>query len=465
MTKPRAATASRKFEKTVRREGLLRKGDRVLVAFSGGPDSTALLALLLGIRKSWSLEIHAAHFNHRLRRGAPADERFVEDVCRRLKLPLHRGSADVRTYARDGGLNLEEASRLLRYGFLRDVASEIRADRIATGHTRNDQAETLLMRLLRGSGPTGLGGIFPLVGGLIIRPLLDLERPELVEYLRLRGWTFRRDESNRDRRFLRNRVRDELIPRLKKEYDPGLVRHLAQAATILRDEGRVLEGLARRRARSAFRVDRNRPALDLALLGRMPLGLARRLVRLFIGEVKGDLRAVSFEDVEALLELGPGKEHVLPDRLTLRREGGLLVQKKGPDSRPEYDFLWDGRGTLDIPAAGLALRGRVLTGRGLRSLRHDDERRACLDAALLDLPLRVRNRRPGDRYRPLGAPGGKKVKEILRAKGIPLEERDRRPVILSRNRIVWMPGLPVAEEFKVGPMTARVLRIEKAEGR
>jgi len=451
------------FERTIRRHGLLRPGDRVLVAFSGGLDSSALLAFLLEIREAWSLDIQVAHFNHRLRRSAAADARFAEKRARELGLRFHPGEADVRDHAVRHGLNLEEAARTLRYDFLKKTARRINASRIATGHTRNDQAETLLMRLLRGSGPTGLSGVHPQVDGLIIRPLLDLERDDLALFLKGKGWTFREDETNSDLRFLRNKVRHKLLPLLKKEYEARVVEHLGRTAEILREEDQLLEDMARSEAKTAIRRAKGLPVLDRTALRAMPAAMTRRVIRHFLKELKGDLRDVSFQDVEAFRALGKNKEIALADDLILRREGERLFQKKGPFTEPKYHYLWDGRGALRIPAAGLTLHGRIIPRPGLDSFRFDDERRVYCDASKLEFPLRVRNRRSGDRYRPLGAPGAKKIKEILRAKGMPLAERARRPVILSGARMVWMPGLGVAEEFKVGPKTTRVLVIDKRE--
>jgi tRNA(Ile)-lysidine synthase len=452
-----------RFETFLKKNGLVRQGDTVLVAFSGGPDSSALLALFLEIREKWSLDLVLAHFNHRLRRGAGGDARWAQETARRLGLRFCPGEADVRGWARRRGLNLEEAARLVRYDFLRKTARRIKAAKIATGHTLTDQAETLLMRLLRGSGSAGLAGIYPRVDGLIIRPLLDFEREELAAFLKEKRWTCREDESNRDPRYLRSRIRHELIPFLRKKYEPAVVKHLGIAALILRDENRILKELAGRRARKVLARGRTGPVLDLARLKRIPAGLSRRVIRCFIQELKGDLRDVSFQDVESLAGLGPNKEFVLSPQLVLCREGDLVFQKREQRGTPKYDFLWDGRGLLPIPGARLFLRGRLLSGRPVPGLDFDDERRVYCDASKIVFPLRVRRRLAGDKYRPLGAPGSKKLKEILRAKGVPLADRDRRPVVCSGGRIVWMPGLAVAQEFRVMPGASRILMIEKLE--
>ncbi len=444
--------------------GLIVPGDRVVAALSGGPDSVALVALLLRLREEMPFEVRLAHFNHRLRAEAAEDERFVRDLSSRWALPLDVGSADVRSFAAAGKLNLEEAGRDLRYGFLRRTAAAAGATRIATGHTMTDQAETVLMRLMRGAGIAGLAGIAPAVPGEpcpIVRPLLAIPGPDLRAWLADEGLQFREDASNRDRRFLRNRVRAELLPELERRFEPRVVAHLARLAVIAREEDELLGGLVRELA-GEFIVRKGRDLfLDMKTLPLLHPALARRVAREYLREVLGDLRGVTFDDVAALVALGDGKELPLRKGLVLRREAGLIGRKRRAAKAAPYRFLWDGRGELAVPAAGLSFTGsrRGPGPRGRRSLKSDDAAGAVLDAGKLDFPLLVRNRRPGDLYRPLGAPGRKKLKEVLREKGVPAADRDRLPVFVSGGEIVWAPGLPVAERFKVGEGTKAVLSL------
>jgi tRNA(Ile)-lysidine synthase len=440
--------------------GLIVPGDRVVAALSGGPDSVALVALLLRLRGEMPLEVRLAHFNHRLREEAAGDESFVREMAARWVLPLETGSADVRAFAAAKKLNLEEAGRELRYGFLRRAAAAVGATKIATGHTMTDQAETVLMRLMRGAGIGGLAGIAPVVPGEpcpVVRPLLGVPGPDLRTWLEAEGLPFREDASNRDLRFLRNRIRAELLPELERRYEPRIVAHLARLAAIAREEDDLLDGFVRELA-DEFIIRKGREiSLDMKTLPLLLPALARRVGREFLRRLLGDLRGVSYEDVTSLCALGEGKELVLRKGIVLRRV---------PKPRP-YRILWDGRGVLPIPAAGLALAGsRRKAAGGPRRPAGGDADGALLDASKLGFPLLVRNRRPGDLYRPLGAPGRKKLKEILRAKGIPVAARDRLPVVVSRNEIVWAPGLPVAERFKVGEGTGTVFSIRvKRRGR
>lgn len=462
MKKTRSTTRVRQtFLRTIKKYHLLEPGQSVLAAYSGGPDSSALLHLLLEIKKNWDLEIVLAHFNHRLRRSASQDEAFCRETAGRLEIPILIGSAEVRAVARGRGVSLEEAARELRYEFLNKTALEIGASRIATGHTMNDQAETLLLRLLQGSGPQGLAGIHPAVEGRIVRPLLEVTREDLEEYLRERGGEYVTDESNLDPRFLRNRIRLDLIPLLVEEFNPEIVRLLARTADILREEDAYLNRIAGDRTEKAVLSGRRRPGLDAGYLARLPRALARRVVRNFIRQEKGHLRSVSFDDVEDVLSLQEFKEKILSSDLALRREGGIVFRKERNRSPSPFQYQWDGRKPLEVSEAGVILRGRRLTPAGGRTFVFNDNRRAFLDLDKLSFPLEVRPRRPGDRYRPLGAPGSKKLKEALRSKGIALPDRDRLPVILSRGQIVWIPGLPVAEGFKIDRKTKNILLIER----
>ncbi len=451
------------------RSGLLESraivpGDRVLAACSGGPDSMALVSLLLKLRDEMPLELAVAHFNHGLRAEAPIDEAFVREWARRRAILLVAGKADVRADAAARSMNLEEAGRELRYRFLRREAERLTVTKIATGHTMNDQAETVLMRLMRGTGLAGLAGIPPVQPGRpcpVVRPLLGLTRPALLAYLEAEGESYRIDRTNLDRRNLRNRIRSGLLPELETGYAPRIVEHLARLATIAREEDELLSEFVRELSQ-AFVVRRKRDVLlDAAGLPPHLPALARRVLREFLREARGDLRSISFEDAVSVLGLKEGKTRALAGGPTLVRERGWIKAKgASPPSRP-YRILWDGAGRVDVEAGGLALEGRRMNARSAGPLKGDDLRRAVVDAAGLAVPLLIRNRRPGDLYRPLGSPGRKKLKEILRARGVPREERDRLPVIVSGDDIVWVPGLPVADKFKVTAKTRTVLILER----
>ncbi len=449
----------KKVENTIREYALLQPQEKVLVACSGGADSVCLLHLLLELRESGPWELCVGHFNHQLRKEAREDETFVQELALNHSLEFHAGSRDVKAYAQRSRLNLEEAGRELRYAFLKETASSIGAAKIATAHTLNDQAETFLMRLLRGSGLRGLAGIAPIRDDLIIRPMIQVERAEIETYLTERNIEYRVDKSNLDRRYLRNRIRLDLLPCIQRDYEPQIKLQIGRLTEIIRSEDEFLEGLVTSVETDTILRKDNQPALDVKRLSQQPLALQRRLIRRFLEIIRGDLRGISYENVETIRRLKNGKEFPLDQSFVLRSHQGFIGLKPAPIPRSEYVYNWDGSRSLCLAEQGIKIAGskEMLSDSG--ELEFNNEALAAVDFNRLSFPLIVRNRHEGDRYRPLGAPGRSKLKEIFRAKAIPVEERDQRPVFLSGEEIVWVQGLPVAHKFRITAATTSIFKI------
>ncbi len=350
----------------------------------------------------------------------------------------------------------------MRYDFLRKTAEEKGCSKIATGHTLDDQAETVLMRLLRGSGRLGLGGISPAVEGKLIRPLIEVERRELLTYLENENIPYRVDESNFDRRFFRNRVRMELIPYLQKKFEPSIIPVLGKTASLFQQEEDWLQELAEKETGRSVSRKRDKITLNIISLSSFSRALKRRVIREYIRKLKGDLRDISFEDVESILNLQQGKAFHLKKNLILVREGNVIQLQGKKKPRISFEYSWDGKNPLKIKEIGLKFVGRTQRRSSFAVLDFDDKKQAFFDRAQVQFPLLIRCRREGDRYQPLGTPGAKKLKEIMRARRIPLSERDRRPVFLSRGEIIWVLGLPVSEKHKVSAKTKQVLTIRKS---
>jgi tRNA(Ile)-lysidine synthase len=453
-----------KFKKFVEAEKLFSPRSRLLVAVSGGQDSVALVHLLVELKKKdWpQLQMALAHFNHQLRKSAGEDELFVRQLAEELGIKVFSGRADVKDFARKKQINLEEAARLKRYEFLRKAAGKFEADYILTAHTMTDQAETVLMKIFRGTGLEGLQGI-RLKAGNIVRPLLCLDRQELEDYLRENHLEFRQDETNEDERFLRNKIRLRLIPLLEKEFDPKVVAHLTEAALIAQGENEALSQLVEKIWLKVTHSDSSHLELNLRKLEKMPTGLARRLVRKYLKTVLG-LESPTFHQTQAVLALKDGQRFSWGRSKVLVREAGWLRKIEKTKRAKAFYFRWDGRSPLRL-ANGLEFVARFISvrklpaARRLHQLEFDDAKRCYLDASKVTLPLEVRNRRPGDKYQPVGLYGQKKIKESLRERKIPQAERSELPVFLSAGKIVWVPGLPVSEEFKVTPSTENILLI------
>ncbi len=447
-----------KVVEAIKKYSLLEKGDKVVVACSGGADSVCLVHVMCGLKKEWDFQIFIAHYNHKLRSEAEQDEEFVRELASKYSLPFFSESGDIRDYAKKHRMNLEEAGRKKRYEFLEEVAEELDPAKIATGHTLSDQVETVLMRIFRGTGSHGLGGIRPKIKGNIVRPLLLARREEIVEFLKKEGWKYRVDESNFDTRFFRNKIRHRLIPYLKNNYDPNIVSSLSRLASILQKEDSLLQEISKKKAGLAEVLAEGQNQLDLDYLHTLPKALQRRVVREYFSKIRGDLRGISFKDIDSVIDLKRGKEFHLEKGLVLKNEGGLIkIEKKS--QKPEYEYVWRGEKPLWIKETGLIVTGmRINQDSFLNNF--DDRKKAFLDISKLKFPLRIRNRRHGDRYRPLGSPGSQKLKELMRAKKIPLSSRNKYPVFLSGDEIVWVLGLPVSEHHKVKKSTEKIFKIE-----
>jgi len=456
-----------KIRRTIVRHGMVKPGETVLVACSGGADSTALLHVLNDLQEGLSLHLAVAHFDHGLRAASGRDARFVHELAADLGLPFYLEKRDVRDVARGRRLNLEEAGRLLRYDFLRRMAAEIGAAKIATGHTLDDQAETVLMRLLRGSGPRGLGGIAPIVEAAVIRPLIGVRRKEITAFLRARNIAHREDETNRDCMYLRNNVRHRLIPYLERNFEPAIVEKLGRLAEVLAGEDRALDVHVRRILPGLVTGEGLNSCLNADALALLPVGLSRRCIRAFVEIQKGDLLRITFGDVENVRNLAEGKIAVLPGGIRMIREG-LWIRRgtaRSPRKRAAkgFQYRWEGDVPLAIAETRTVFSARIVPNGLILDPPFDDARRAWLDADRLVFPLVVRSPRGGDRYRPLGAPGRQKINELFRARGVPPAGRGRRPVFESGGEIVWVEGLPVADPYKIGPATRRLFLIEKTE--
>jgi tRNA(Ile)-lysidine synthase len=469
----------RQVRGTIARYDMLRSGDRVLVAVSGGPDSTALLALLLSLAPELRLDLHVAHLDHGWRgRASEKDAEFVRRMALRHRLPVTVGRLDPAVWrARDHRQSSREArARTLRNEFLRETALQIGARRVALGHTRDDQAESFLLRLLRGSGARGLAGIYPVVDDLFIRPLIEVRRPELIAYLRERRLSYRMDATNRDTRLARNRVRRRLLPMLTRQFNPAAVEALAHAADLLRDEDAYLDDVAQRQFTTMASHRADGVVLPRGALLELPPALQRRVLRLALAAVRGDLRRITLGHVEQTLRLLSDphgrRTATLPDGMTIVSDGtdlkitllGAARSAAGAtdDTGPCREALCPVPGEVALQGFDLRLRASVLRrDEAPGNLKRPGGERAYLDADLLPGPLLIRPRRPGDRFVPLGGPGTRKVKSFLIDRKVPVDERGRIPLVLSGARIAWVVGHAIDDRFKVTPRTRRVLMLEK----
>jgi len=462
----------------------------LVAAVSGGADSLCLVGVLdaLSARKSSTApgEIVIAHLNHGLR-GAEgrADAAWVEAFAREHGLRFVGETVDVAAIARRDRRSLEDAARLTRYAFLRRVAAEVGAARICAGHTRDDQAETVILHWLRGAGLGGLAGMAPLSGD-IARPLLDLARADTVAYCAARGWQPREDRSNADMRYMRNRVRHELLPALER-YNPNLRETLTRNAVLIGEDERYLDDLT-----SALRRDPHIQRADEAIrlpldwLRDQPLALRRRLLRHVAAELKGEgsgLEARHSSQLDTLLDSNrTGKTLSLPGRLraTLDYDALTIGHVPGPQlaNAPLLDeYVLPVPGCVEAPEIGWRVRAWLmdappgLEARMLPNLAPvgqvgtpadlgHAEARVYLDADATGTDLRMRTWRPGDRFRPLGMAHEKKLQDFFADAKVPRALRARIPLVFGRDHLIWVGGQRIDDRARLTPATRRVLALQ-----
>jgi tRNA(Ile)-lysidine synthase len=412
-----------------------RASDGVVVALSGGPDSIALTDALSGLSRKMGFRVIAAHLDHQIRPESAEDARFCSELCARLGVPLRHGTADVAARARRDRSGLEDAAREERYAFLRETMRREGCVAIAVAHTRDDQAETVLLRLLRGAGSLGLGAMRAQSGD-VIRPLLEVSRAEVLVYLAERGLAWREDASNADPHFLRNRVRHELLPLLETRFNPNVRATLARSAALLADEAALLATHAERLLDEVARYDGDALSLDRAVLAAAPRAVARLALRKALERV-GGLRNVNTVQVERVLELAAA-EHSSGRRLPLPGGREAVVafseMRVGPKRAAPKAFArrLSVPGTVDVPG-GMRIVAGPAEGPAVSSV----------DAAVIAAPARglvVRTRRPGDRVRAKGRLLS--LKRYLIERRVPADVRGGLAVVASGRDVLWVPGQP-----------------------
>ena len=475
----------------IRAREYVRPGDRVAVAVSGGADSVALLRLLFELRAKLGIVLSVAHFNHKLRgRASDADENFVAKLAAKHGLPFHVARADIAAKAKRDKSNLEDTARRARYSFFAKLVEDGHASQVAVAHTADDQAETVLAHILRGTGLAGLGGIHPFTEH-IVRPLIQLRRSDLRTYLRSKKQSWREDATNRDTTRTRARIRKKLIPFLQKHFQPAVVEHLAALADLAREDESFLDAIAKDRAAAIVERDAgtarvrvedllasrtaNQPnsnaerAASTGNKNRRTRALAKRLVRNLVAELKPRPGQCTAEHVEAVLKLAEGSENgkslPLPGGIEVRRERDTLVFHVVPRGAPSaktqqntvkqfhYDIDLSAATHVELPVPCLGCVFRLSVIDWLAKRGETSDIRSVLDRDALQPPLVLRNWRPGDTFRPGGHRNAHKLKRLLNEERISRWERDGWPVLTSGGVLAWARGFPVAAEFAASERT------------
>ena len=497
----------------VNRHNLLPPRETIVVGVSGGADSVCLLCLLQKYRKEFGIKLHVAHLNHGLRDvESEGDAGYVAELANSFSLPITIDRQDVAAHRTKRKCSLEEAARELRYAFFAQVAKKTGARRIAIGHTRNDQVETVLMHILRGTGTSGLrgldpcspipprgSGLLPSNQTMVIRPLLDITREETLNYCQERGLGPRIDSSNLSPSFLRNRLRLELLPVLRK-YNPNVDEALLRLAEIARDDSIFIEEQALKLWDEVARQENGVVYLDREKFGLLPIALQRQLIRLAIARVLGDIRDVEanhFEAVRSLLSKPVGKKSSLPrglvcwgeySNIVITTSQNLVLSKAKDLSQCPFPPLLSLRGEgeaipVEVPGETILPGWRVLASIfpviprqnlehsesgppfGIASAAKQSQQGSKGFASDFDLQktgteLLVRRRQPGDKFQPLGMSMPKKLQAFMVDAKIPLSWRERIPIVCSTGQIIWMVGYRIDDRVKVTGATKEMLHLE-----
>lgn len=446
---------------TIRKHKMFEKGDKVLVAVSGGADSLSLLDVLVGLGGVFDLDFHLFHLDHSLRKDSFKDALFVRRLASKYNLPATVLKYDVLGYVRQNKLSVEEGARHIRYRFLEKVAEEVGADKVALGHTASDQIETFLMRLIKGAGLEGLSAISP-VRGKYVRPLIEAERDEVEKYCKKKKLTWKEDLSNLDEAFLRNKIRHQLVPLLEK-YNPNFKKAILRAVNTVSSDQLFLQEETQKRLDKLAKFEDDLVKIPTAKLRKLPLSLQRRVLRQVIKEVKGNLKSVEFKHIEEVLQYLAGKRPKLG--LDVSKEISIfseyqdvVISKKKKNSEKVGEIVLEAPGVTFLPHLGFKVKARFREAKDLKVSKAN--KLAYLDLEKLTLPLYIRNFRPGDRFRPLGLGGTKKLQDFLVDEKIPARLREKVAVVTSGNEICWLVNLRIDDRFKITEQTEQVLVLE-----
>lgn len=450
---------------TIEKYNMLSAGDRVVVGVSGGPDSIALLHVLYTIKDRYNLYIHAAHLNHMLRgEEADRDTKYVEDFCRKLNIPCTVKYVDINELSQKEGFSHEEAGRKARYELFLETAKKNGAGKIALAHNMNDQAETVLMRIMRGTGLDGLCGIKPVRDGLFIRPFLFTLRDDIEKYCEDNNLMPRIDSTNLEPVYHRNRIRLELIPYIKKDYSHNIETLLSTMAELLREDNEFINEYVESVYNELANEKQGGVSIDIMALKNLNNGVKKRIIRKAIDRVKGDLNGIESKHVELIISITDngttGAAVELPGNVKARISYNLLnIMMPTGETNVKFNYPMYIPGTTMIYETGDILNTEVLEA-GSTDYLDNKKFVKYFDYGKIKYNLNLRTRQEGDFIVPIGMKGRKKLKELFIDNKIPREQRDNIPLVATGNEIIWVIGHKISEHYKITGDTKKILKIE-----
>ncbi len=455
--------------RTIRQYRMVDAGDRVVVGVSGGVDSVVLLYVLHRLRNRLGIHLYSAHLNHQFRsKEAERDAEFVRRFSEKLEIPCYIESRNVPELIKKKKLSPQDAARQVRYQFLDAIAKQVKAQKIATAHTADDQAETVLISLIRGTGIHGLGGIQPILNQKIIRPLLITTRDQIEAFARAEGLDYVFDSSNISRKYLRNAVRLDLLPLLKQQFNPAIIRRLTAYAQLFQEDAFFIDKIATERYyHICENVDRG-IKINLDLFAKEYITIQRELIYKTFEELTGTRQGLETKHVRAVVDLftrkGTGKRLSLPGGvIAVRSYGYGYIQQETVfpsrsygfpvcivvPGRTTFDDFWIDTEVLETIPPELSVGREIIKTQPLIQ---------CMDCDCIIDPIRARYRCSGDCFHPLGVSGKKTLKKFFIDRKIPRDKRDSIPLFEDKNGIFWVVGYSIDDRVKITKNTQKVLR-------
>ncbi len=451
-----------KVLETIRKHKMLEENDNIVLGISGGVDSMALLHILLEIRELYKLKLHLVHVNHGVRGDlALRDQRFVKKVAEDLGLDFYTTNVSMEEYAKDHKITSEEAGRILRYGYFNQVLDSLGGGKIAVAHNLNDQAETLIMRFLRGTGIDGLCGIDH-INGNVIRPILDITREELEDYIRENGIEITEDHTNFQPIYTRNKIRLEIIPYIKEHFNPNIIKTLERTAYLAEIDSKFLEKASENRYNEVVKKEEKyKITLGFSKFRPEDPSMKQRIIRRSILNINSDLQGISEAQIATILDLfdqgETGKKVDISNNIEARVSYDDLIIEKNP-TRGIADFQYKLKNRLVVGEIGYKFTMNIIDGLNF-SKKTSTRNTKYFDYDKVKGDLVIRRRKNGDRFTPFGMRGSKKIKDYLIDEKVPREERDRIPFLVDDENIIWVVGYRISDLYKVTRDTRKILEV------
>lgn len=454
-----------KVRSTIVDHDLIQKGDKIVLGLSGGPDSVCLLHILKSLKDELNIEIYAAHLNHQIRGlEAQKDAMYVSKLCDELDIIYFVKSIDVPTYCKDHGLSIEEGARILRYEMFFQIKEKTGANKIAIAHNLNDQAETVLMRIMRGTGLQGLKGISYKREDGIIRPLIDIHRDEIERYCEVNNLNPRIDESNLESVYTRNKIRLELIPYMKENFNPNITDALVRMSHTIKEDNDYIDIQCSKAFEEVCERENENINIYVESFHMYHKSIKSRIIRKSINYILGDLKGIEQKHIDDVLEMEYedklNKKINLPRGIIVYRNKSYIsiTNKEIVHEDVEYCYNIPTNGYIKIKELNMVVESKILNIDKIKNMKSDKNAK-LFDVDKVEGGIVIRNRKPGDKIRISGLGGNKKIKDLFIDLKIPKEQRNNIPIMADQNGIMCVGIYRDSESYKVDTSTKEVLKI------